>query len=393
MVFLVAAVEAVEAEAGRAQDYDMKQLDSSALPTKPPISRARPLIVVLSIFAAILIGFLAVVYAEQAGSVIIYGSLAVILVGIYRYTNYIVLQRRVLSDKLLLFATMNDFTYRPYQLRDASLSTLLRLYKKTGKAQHYIQGTWNELPFTLFTFQYAFNHQKRNSQAYDQSVMVAELTLPRSLPHIVIDARLPDQSGGMSALPIVFRASQRIMLEGVFYKHFSVYAADKDRITALSILSPDVMETLLEYAPSADMEIIENKLFFYWKDYELVAKDIENVFATISAITTELQRSLKHAKPESVGKPARLSASVDTSRLQHKMFMSGPLIVLVPLAGVLLALFATWLSPSLRWPSLAALMLALITYAFFADRRTKILRRERAQHTAQKHEHSGRMGV
>jgi len=362
----------------------MKQLDYSALPAKPPISRAKPVIALVSILAACLIGFFAVVFADQAGSVVIYGSLAVIAVVIYRYASHIVGQRRVLSDRLLLFATTNGFTYQPYQQIDESPSTLLRLYKRTGTAEHFITGTWSELPFRLFQFQYAFNRQNRQSQAYDESVMVAELTLPRSFPHLVIDARLPDQTGDMSALPIVFRASQRIDLEGVFYKHFSVYAADKDKVAALSILTPDVMEVLLEHAPNADIELIENKLFFYWKGHEMIAKDLEDVFTTITAVMTELHRSLVRAKSQSSSKLARLSAEVDTSRMQQKLFMPGPYIVLAPLAGVLFMLFATWISPSYLWPSVTLFILLLAAYAFYAQRKAKTLRRERAEHTASK---------
>lgn len=358
-----------------------KQLDYSALPTKPPARHVAGKTTAAMILAACLIGYGTVMFAGNAGTILMYGYIAVIAVVIYQTTKSIMRRQQALSDQINRFAESNGFEYVAYKEIQNSSSTLLRLYKNSGNTQHHLSGEWCNLPISLYQFEYTFRQNSYQSNQRDTSVMVAELTLPKALPHIVIDAHAPDQIGGMSALPVVFHASQRIQLEGVFYKHFSVYAADKDRVTALSILTPDIMEALLKHAHDADVEIIGNKLFFYWNNTQMTAADIEKVFVTIAAIMPELERKLGGAKLSKANEPARLDAIASQDRLQRRALNPAPYYVLLPLAAVLFMLFATLLSPDYLWPSLGLVIVTIAVTGYRAVRQKKVLEKERSEHS------------
>lgn len=81
-----------------------------------------------------------------------------------------------------------------------------------------------------------------------------QLTLPRSLPHLVIDSRM---NGSLRTYLV---NSQRISLEGDFDRHFTVYAPGAYAVDALQLLTPDVMACLIDHGRSWDMEIVEDQL-------------------------------------------------------------------------------------------------------------------------------------
>jgi hypothetical protein len=103
-----------------------------------------------------------------------------------------------------------------------------------------------------------------------------DLLLPIEMPHIYLD----NLKKGGHAVNAVFDASQRIKLEGDFSEFFNVLVPKNYEAVALSILSPDVMETLQKHATDFDVEIygdhlriISNRMVS--KDTELQAKLLE----------------------------------------------------------------------------------------------------------------------
>lgn len=84
-----------------------------------------------------------------------------------------------------------------------------------------------------------------------------DISLPKALPHIYLDSHHDDKiAGPRFYIPIAHKVS----LEGDFDKHFQLYAADGYKQQALSIISPDVMQTLITSAGRYDVEIRGNNL-------------------------------------------------------------------------------------------------------------------------------------
>ena len=78
-----------------------------------------------------------------------------------------------------------------------------------------------------------------------------ELTLPKRLPHIYIDAHHGDFLRGPR---YAFPEENKLKLEGGFNKYFQVYADPRFHREALAILTPDVMAVILDNLKDYDIE-------------------------------------------------------------------------------------------------------------------------------------------
>ncbi len=87
------------------------------------------------------------------------------------------------------------------------------------------------------------------SRQYAGSGMV--IRLPVYLPQMYIDGY---QNNRFEPQEFQVDRSQRIQLEGDFNKYFQVYIPQGSGVLALSLLSPDVMQTILMIAPEYDIE-------------------------------------------------------------------------------------------------------------------------------------------
>jgi hypothetical protein len=83
-----------------------------------------------------------------------------------------------------------------------------------------------------------------------------DIALPKEMPHIYLDSL----RGGGRRTSMIFDPSQKIALEGDFYRSYQVFVPQKYESLALSILTPDVMQTLQQYAELFDIEIYGSHL-------------------------------------------------------------------------------------------------------------------------------------
>lgn len=98
------------------------------------------------------------------------------------------------------------------------------------------------------------------------------ITLPKALPNIYIDSH-SDKRAPRFSLPKACKLS----LEGDFDHFFQVYTLPENRILSLSILSPDVMQVLVDILPDYDVEIVgrELRLVTDHKVYNQVSREID----------------------------------------------------------------------------------------------------------------------
>ncbi len=78
-----------------------------------------------------------------------------------------------------------------------------------------------------------------------------DVALPKELPHIYLDTL----KGAGRRAQFVIDPSQSIQLEGNFNKTYRVFVPKKYQVLALSLLSPDVMATVEDYASGYDIEL------------------------------------------------------------------------------------------------------------------------------------------
>lgn len=118
-----------------------------------------------------------------------------------------------------------------------------------------------------------------------------EVSIPKKFPHIYIDGHGSDTV--MSGPRYVFNKSSRLSLEGDFDTHFQVYAAEEYKSLALSILQPDIMQTLVDHFGTFDIEIYHDKIRIITK--QKVFGDDERQFLLADAATklvNELERRI-----------------------------------------------------------------------------------------------------
>lgn len=235
------------------------------------------------------------------------------------YINYQQLSKH--NEQLMLaFVSANNLQYFPgLSVANENKPGSLFTHGHSKKMSKVIQGSLDALPFSLFKYDYTVGSGK-SRRDYDAEVM--EITLPRKLPHMVIDSLLENGNGGFSTLPITFSQSQRLDLEGDFYKYFRLYAPDTYAVSALTIIAPDAMETLMQHAALCDLEIIDNKLYFYWPQIACTRKHYEDIFLTVDAVLKEIGKKLTTDNIFATVSQERVHSSADTAgvRLKRRNF-------------------------------------------------------------------------
>lgn len=118
----------------------------------------------------------------------------------------------------------------------------------------------------------------------------ARITLPRQLPHMVLDAKKNNFWLTLTNLPTGFSRSQTLSLEGNFDTYFTLYAPATYKTDALYILTPDVMAALIDYGQNYDIEIIDNVLYIYAQG--MIALDTSTNLEPLLAITDVISREV-----------------------------------------------------------------------------------------------------
>lgn len=235
------------------------------------------------------------------------------------------------EDSLGLFAATSGLEYYP---RSGALSGhhsgSLFAHGHSRRSEREFRGVFRNLPFSFFNYYYETGSGK-SQVSHDVAVM--EITLPRRLPHMVIDCLAETEASNRSVLPIEFDASQRLELEGDFHKYFTLYAPDKLAISALTVMAPDAMLALMQSRALCDIEIIDDKVYFYWPDLPRNGSDYSDTFRTVEAVLDEIGDKLTQGDiyPHPTNSQVHSQAMAGGVRLKKK---GGAFILLIVAAIV-----------------------------------------------------------
>lgn len=158
--------------------------------------------------------------------------------------------------------------------------------------EQIVKGTYDALPFETYvdTFRHPFAY--RFSRV---ATRVYRVQLPKELPHIFM-RNLQSSNQYLGALPRHFDDDQRVDLEGNFHRSFTVYTHRRTVTDALSLLAPNVMETLVRANRKFDVEFVGNHMYLYSPDYLVTTPDLQADFKTIDALVKHLKHHLKSWK-------------------------------------------------------------------------------------------------
>lgn len=153
------------------------------------------------------------------------------------------------SVRLSNFAVKNGFHYswtKTGSSKGIKLSGVINSAETRISASNVISGTYGDFTFKLFTFYRKGGYTIMTVQLHNQ------------YPHIVLDSKANDKAFG-SNISKFFGEESRIHLEGDFENYFKAYAK-APVVDTLRILSPDMMQLMIDSGHKYDIEIVGNSL-------------------------------------------------------------------------------------------------------------------------------------
>jgi hypothetical protein len=128
------------------------------------------------------------------------------------------------------------------------LSIIPASIKAHGPTNEFLRGykfqTENG-PVIVFDYSYSTGSGKSKS---NYSYAVASLRFPKKFPHLYLDARVNGKDD-------TYATSQEIQLEGNFNEYFRLFMPEGSSAGSLALLSPDVMQMLIDVGAPYDIEI------------------------------------------------------------------------------------------------------------------------------------------
>jgi len=164
-----------------------------------------------------------------------------------------------------------------------------------------------------------------NSSTYRWGYVAIHLDAP--LPHIVLDALGNNGGLGRSNLPMAFRGSQRLSLEGDFDRYFALYCPRGYERDALYLFTPDVMARLIDYAARLDVEIIDDWMFLYTREAVVTTDPAAwaQLFSVVAALTQKLTQWGRWRDERLAAGAAAPESSVPAGATAGTAFAAGPI--------------------------------------------------------------------
>lgn len=133
----------------------------------------------------------------------------------------------------------------------------------------------------VFIFEYVMNYGRSN---VTHSFTVAVTEQPKVFPHLFLDSK---QNGASYA----YDTSQRLSLEGDFQDYFNLYVPEGEQIDSLTILTPDVMQTLVRGGRPYDIELVGNSVTLVAIGSPYTQRALPALFKFLDAFSKELNDS------------------------------------------------------------------------------------------------------
>jgi hypothetical protein len=112
------------------------------------------------------------------------------------------------------------------------------------------------------------------------------------LPHILVDATPRDQYK-LSNLYQRYPDYQVFSAEGEAGTHYRLLTADGNEVGALSILTPDVLWSLLQNLDGADLELKEHEVTFIYRNFHITEENTYKFITGVIEVLPELEKQAR----------------------------------------------------------------------------------------------------
>lgn len=171
-------------------------------------------------------------------------------------------------------------------------------------------------PIEIGNYRYVTGSGKNRSET---RLGYMRLTLPRPVPHMMLDSRANNLFGRISNIPGSFNRNQVLSLEGDFDKYFTLYAPQQYERDALYIFTPDVIATLIDHAADYDVEVIDDSMFIYSRRTFNFASQAEweKLFTIASSLSPEFEKQTYRYTDDRVPQARTHTVGVGGKRLKR----------------------------------------------------------------------------
>jgi hypothetical protein len=195
------------------------------------------------------------------------------------------------------FASDNQLTYLPTPSKPSFPGIIF-----SSGSQRLLYDRFLSDNFEIGNYRYTVQHGKSSTTYKYGYIRVA---LERHVAHMLLDAKSNNTNIfglSISNLPITLNKDQTLSLEGDFNDYFTLYAPKEYERDALYIFTPDLMALLIDEVAQFDVEVIDDQLFIYGKEFKLVESQTwQRLFDIIATIGKKTISQTDYYADERVG--------------------------------------------------------------------------------------------
>ncbi|GEM_PF-2596120 len=241
------------------------------------------------------------------------------------------------------FGVMNDWKVIPNNEADVSyipptMLNLGRMRRTSDIVVAEVEGQYH----AMFAYQFRTGSGRSTRNHF---YTIVRLELPKKFPHLVLDSKRSFAIHGVDS------SLAPVSLEGNFDSYFRLYHTKSEHIDALSIITPDIMQTLINSNAHQDIEIFGRYAYFMFDSEQRTPGYMPMLFSSVIALSDELMHKAKTLRYDNANnaKVAQLKNSQQTiaeylesdhSLRKSFWFMVYFLILLTIIVGT--ALVAVW---------------------------------------------------
>ncbi len=157
-----------------------------------------------------------------------------------------------------------------------------------------IKGSYNDMPFHIFEYDYTVGSGKHKSI---HSFTVFEIKFTGTFPHLYLNYK----NDSYSNTPSMFSSIAKVSLPRDFENEFKLYVPKEYEIEALEIFTPDVFSVLIDLKWDYDMEFADGELVIYRKIKFNSFTDLDRELDRIKKIVIILSPLLNRLKLAQIG--------------------------------------------------------------------------------------------
>ena len=202
---------------------------------------------------------------------------------------------------------------------------------RTFRQTLYRQDQAGRRLFEIGRYQYTIGSGKNSRTLYWRYACVQ---LERRLPHMLLDAT--DNNARVlgrerSDLPVSFETSQTIQLEGDFNQYFTLYAPAGYDVDVRYVFTPDLMASLIDGAARYNVEVIDDKLYFYVLDtFGTDYRSVQKLLSIVGLIGQKLSDQTNYYTDDRAAAPRTANVVAEPGqRLRMRRWRISPLVLVI----------------------------------------------------------------